>query len=51
MENVILKGDSEYMVVLLADLRQIVNNARTNVAYAANQELTLMHWRMGERIN
>lgn len=37
MENVILKGDSEYMVVLLADLRQIVNNARTNVAYAANQ--------------
>ena len=37
--------------VLLTDLRQIIDNARTRVASTANYELTMMYWHIGERIN
>lgn len=36
---------------LLADLRQIIDSARTRVASTANYELTMMYWHIGERIN
>lgn len=47
MEKELLKNKD----TLMQDLHQIVDNARKNVAIAANQELTMMHWRIGERIN
>ena len=37
--------------VLLTDLRQIIDSARTRVASTANYELTMMYWHIGERIN
>ena len=37
--------------VLLTDLRQIIDSARTRVASTANCELTMMYWHIGERIN
>ena len=36
---------------LMSDLRQIIDEARINVASTANYELTLMYWHIGERIN
>ena len=36
---------------LMTDLRQIIDEARINVAYTANYELTMMYWHIGERIN
>lgn len=36
---------------LVADLRQIIDNARARVASTANYELTMMYWHIGERIN
>lgn len=36
---------------LIQDLRQIVEQARCRVASTANAELTMMYWRIGERIN
>ena len=36
---------------LMADLRQIIDSARARVATTANYELTMMYWRIGERIN
>ena len=36
---------------LIQDLRQIINQARGHVAATANYELTMMYWRIGERIN
>ena len=36
---------------LNSDLCQIIDEARINVAYTANHELTMMHWHIGERIN
>lgn len=51
MENELLKNNNGFINTLMQDLHQIVDNARKNVAFAANQELTMMHWRIGERIN
>lgn len=36
---------------LLQDLRLIIEQARCRVATAANSELTMMYWHVGERIN
>lgn len=36
---------------LLNDLRQIIDTARKHVAITANQELTMMYWHIGDRIN
>ncbi len=36
---------------LLSDLYQIIEQARCSVATKANLELTMMHWRLGERLN
>ncbi len=36
---------------LMVDLRQIIDAARSRVAYTANYELTMMYWHIGERIN
>ena len=36
---------------LLQDLRQIIEQARGQVAATANYELTMMYWHIGERIN
>ena len=36
---------------LLKDLRQIIDAARSLVAATANYELTMMYWRIGDRIN
>jgi hypothetical protein len=36
---------------LYADICQLVENARAYVASAANKTLTLMYWKIGERIN
>jgi len=37
--------------VLIQDLRQIIDNARSRVATTANYELTMMYWHIGERVN
>jgi predicted nuclease of restriction endonuclease-like (RecB) superfamily len=36
---------------LLAELRQMIDAARSRVAMAANAELTLLYWRIGRRIH
>lgn len=36
---------------LIQDLRQIIEKARVHVAATANHTLTMMYWRIGERIN
>lgn len=36
---------------LLAELRQMIEAARSRVAMAANAELTLLYWRIGRRIH
>lgn len=36
---------------LLNDLRKIIDTARQHVAITANQELTMMYWHIGNRIN
>ena len=36
---------------LVQDLRQIIEEARSRVAATANHTLTMMYWRIGERIN
>lgn len=36
---------------LMQDLRQIIEQARGQVAATANYELTMMYWHIGERIN
>lgn len=36
---------------LINDLRQIIDTARKHVAITANQELTMMYWHIGDRIN
>lgn len=48
MEKNILPFDVSSLVT---DLRQIVENARCNVAAKTNYELTMMYWHIGERIN
>ena len=36
---------------LILDLRQIIDQARCQVAATANYALTTMYWHIGERIN
>jgi DUF1016 N-terminal domain len=36
--------------VLIEDLRQIISDARENVATTVNSSLTLLYWRVGKRI-
>lgn len=38
-------------ILLLDDIKQIINQARNRVAVNVNSELTLMYWHIGERIN
>ena len=37
--------------LLIDDIKQIINQARNQVAVKVNSELTLMYWHIGERIN
>ena len=37
--------------LLLADIRQLIDEARQRVAASFNSEITLMYWHIGERIN
>ena len=37
--------------MLIDDLRSIINRARANVALKANEEIILMFWEIGKRIN
>jgi predicted nuclease of restriction endonuclease-like (RecB) superfamily len=51
MANEIEKTSAASTQALIQDLRQIINQARGHVAATANYELTMMYWRIGERIN
>ena len=44
--------ESEYPATeqLIADLRGLIESARTRVAVAANREQTLLYWDLGQRI-
>ncbi len=35
---------------LISDIRQLIESARSRAAVAVNVELTLLYWRVGERI-
>jgi predicted nuclease of restriction endonuclease-like (RecB) superfamily len=37
--------------VLLSDLKKIIDSSRENVARTVNSEITLLYWKIGERIN
>lgn len=37
--------------LLLSDLCQIIDGARSRVASSVNHEMTMMYWHIGERIN
>jgi predicted nuclease of restriction endonuclease-like (RecB) superfamily len=50
-DDIILTGASSGIQPLVADLRQIISEARSRVAINVNAELTLMYWQIGERIN
>lgn len=50
-DDIILVGQSTGVQPLVADLRQIISEARSRVAVNVNAELTLMYWQVGERIN
>ena len=47
-QNLISKGNQQN---LFNDLRQIIEGARVRMASAANYELTMMYWHIGNRIN
>lgn len=36
---------------LLSEIRQLIDNSRTQVAVAVNSSMTLLYWHIGERIN
>lgn len=36
---------------LLADIRQLIESAKTQVAVTVNSTMTMMYWRIGDRIN
>jgi hypothetical protein len=36
---------------LLADVRQLINDARQKIAVTVNTEMTLLYWKVGRRIN
>lgn len=47
-QNLISKGNQQN---LFNDLRQIIEGARVRMDSAANYELTMMYWHIGNRIN
>ena len=51
MANEIEKTSAASTQALIQDLRQIINQAHGHVAATANYVLTMMYWRIGERIN
>ncbi len=44
-------NETEVVQLLIADLQQIIEQARGRVAATANYELTMMYWHIGKRIN
>src|SRR5438105_1300855 len=42
--------DSNQLHCLIVELREIIDQARTFIATTANAELTMLYWRIGERI-
>lgn len=50
METTVM-GMQRKSQVLIDDLRSIIDGARRQVAVAANSEMTMMYWHIGERIN
>ena len=50
METTVMGVQSKSQV-LVDDLRRIIDTARRQVAVAANAEMTMMYWHIGERIN
>ncbi len=50
METTVMGMQSKSQV-LIDDLRRIIDGARRQVAVAANSEMTMMYWHIGERIN
>lgn len=49
MEQVILSNSNELIIV--ADIRAMIADARQRVAVSANATITLLYWHIGERIN
>ena len=49
MEQKLTSTDNQQ--TLFDDLRQIIEGARVRMASAANYELTMMYWHIGNRIN
>lgn len=47
----IVPQNDSYVVKLITDLRQIIDETRNHVASTVNYELTMMYWHIGERIN
>jgi len=43
-------SDKLVLTGLLGDLRSLIDGARSRVATTANRELTLLYWRVGDRI-
>lgn len=50
METTVM-GMQRKSQVLIDDLRSIIDGARRQIAVAANSEMTMMYWHIGERIN
>lgn len=50
-ENNAIQIQHKILKPLIDDLRNIINNARTNVATKANAAIIIMFWQLGERIN
>ena len=46
----VIVSTADDAVSLVADLRQLIEQARETAAVAVNVGLTLMHWRIGQRI-
>ena len=43
--------DTPQSDILVGDLRQLIEDARTAVAITVNAELTMLYWKIGKRIN
>ncbi len=50
-ENKIAKVSAATTESLIQDLRQIIEYARSHVASTVNYALSIMYWKIGERIN
>lgn len=49
-DNAPLTLPSDMTAPLLADLQQLIRSARERVATAVNAEMTMLYWRIGERL-